>query len=63
MKVGDRKQQGRTVNGKQCTPREICPACKTHYLNPYRVYDNSTKRWVKKGKVCPNKLCTFSRKD
>ena len=63
MKVGDRKQQGRIVNGKQCIPREICPACKNEYLQPYRVYDNSTKTWVKKGKVCPNVNCTFSRKD
>lgn len=63
MKVGERQQQGRTVKEKQCTPREICPACKNHYLKTFFIYDNVTKKWVKTGKVCPNDICTYSRKN
>jgi len=62
MKVGDRQQQNRTGDGRAGTePKEICPACKTEYLENF--YGNKKRKWVKKGKYCPNELCTFRRKD
>lgn len=63
MKVGDRKQQGRA--GEDTKLKETCPACKIEYLeNSYsKKMIDGKRKWIKIGKYCPNKLCTFSRKD
>ena len=62
MKVGLRQQQSRTGEGRTGTKtRELCPACKTEYLENF--YGNKNRKWVKKGKYCPNETCTFCRKD
>lgn len=66
MKVGTRKQQGQTGEGKTGqNPREVCPACQTHYLKTFFSSEvtDSKRTFVKKGKFCPNELCTFCRKD
>ena len=66
MKVGERQQQGRTGEGRTGTKtREICPACKSHYLKTFFSSDiiEGKKQFVRKGKYCPNENCTFCRKD
>lgn len=66
MKVGKRQQQGQTGESKTgSNPREICPACKDYYLKTFFSSDviEGKRTFLKKGKFCPNELCTFSRKD
>lgn len=68
MKLGDRKQQGRTGEGRTGTNiKETCPACQTHYLRPFYSFDtievSKKRKWIKVGKYCPNELCTYCRKD
>lgn len=62
MKVGIRKQQGRTDGNRTGVKiREVCPCCNAYYLKSFFIYE--CNKWVKMGKVCSNKNCTFSRKD
>lgn len=67
MKVGERQQQGRIDGDRKGTrQREKCPACQTHYLKTFFSSEKNEENktvWVKKGKYCPNELCTFCRKD
>ena len=66
MKVGERQQQGRTGEGRTgINIREICPACKSHYLKSFFSSEitEGKRQLVRKGKFCPNGNCTFCRKD